>query len=160
MPHSFGYRARTRHMFSKQFRKHGLPNLSTYMKVYKVGDIVDIKGDGSIHKGMPHKFYHGKTGRVFNVTKRAVGVIVNKTVGGRIIPKRIILRIEHVKHSKCRDDFLQRVQENERLKKEARTHGTHINLKRQPVGPRKAHFVKTKTNKPETLRPIRYEFMV
>ena len=29
---------------------------------------------------MPHKFYHGKTGKVFNVTKRAVGVIVNKQV--------------------------------------------------------------------------------
>ena len=30
---------------------------------------------------MPHKFYHGKTGRVFNVTKRAVGAIVNKKIG-------------------------------------------------------------------------------
>jgi hypothetical protein len=29
---------------------------------------------------MPHKFYHGKTGRVFNVTPHAVGVIVNKQV--------------------------------------------------------------------------------
>lgn len=36
--------------------------------------------NGSIHKGMPHKFYHGKTGKVFNVTKRALGVIVNKQV--------------------------------------------------------------------------------
>ena len=38
------------------------------------------RGRGTFHKGMPHKFYHGKTGRVFNVTKRAVGVIVNKQV--------------------------------------------------------------------------------
>jgi large subunit ribosomal protein L21e len=29
---------------------------------------------------MPHKFYHGKTGRVFNVTPHAVGVVVNKQV--------------------------------------------------------------------------------
>lgn len=29
---------------------------------------------------MPHKFYHGKTGKVFNVTKHAVGVIINKRV--------------------------------------------------------------------------------
>ena len=50
------------------------------MRVYKVGDIVDVKGHGAFHKGMPHKFYHGKTGRVFNVTKRAVGVIVNKQI--------------------------------------------------------------------------------
>ena len=58
----------------------GTEHLSTYLKVYKVGDIVDIKGNGAFHKGMPYKFYHGKTGRVFNVTKRAVGVIVNKQV--------------------------------------------------------------------------------
>lgn len=30
---------------------------------------------------MPHKFYHGKTGRVWNVTKRAVGVELLKQVG-------------------------------------------------------------------------------
>ena len=29
---------------------------------------------------MPHKVYHGKTGRIFNVTKRACGVVVNKQV--------------------------------------------------------------------------------
>ena len=38
------------------------------------------QGDGAIQKGMPHKTYHGKTGRVFNVTKRGLGVIVNKQV--------------------------------------------------------------------------------
>ena len=40
-----------------------------------------VQGNGAFQKGMPHKFYHGKTGRVFNVTKRAVGVILNKQVG-------------------------------------------------------------------------------
>ena len=29
---------------------------------------------------MPHKFYHGRTGVIWNVTKRAVGVEVNKQV--------------------------------------------------------------------------------
>jgi large subunit ribosomal protein L21e len=29
---------------------------------------------------MPHKFYHGRTGRVWNVTKRAIGVEINKQV--------------------------------------------------------------------------------
>ncbi len=52
--------------------------LSKIMTIYKVGDIVDVIANGSIHKGMPHKFYHRKTGRVFNVTQHAVGVIVNK----------------------------------------------------------------------------------
>lgn len=40
-----------------------------------------VQGNGAFQKGMPHKFYHGKTGRIFNVTKRAVGVIINKQVG-------------------------------------------------------------------------------
>merc|ERR1711902_194433 len=53
------------------------------------GEIVDIKGCGAFQKGMPHKSYHGKTGRVFNVTKHAVGVVVNKRVRGKILAKRI-----------------------------------------------------------------------
>ena len=75
-----------------------------------------FQGNGAIHKGMPHKCYHGKTGRVYNVTPHAVGVIVNKKVRGRYIEKRINLRIEHVKHSKCREDFLNRVKSNAKLR--------------------------------------------
>lgn len=59
MPHSFGYRARTRDMFKRGFKNHGMINLSTYMKTYKVGDIVDIKANAAEQKGMPHKYYHG-----------------------------------------------------------------------------------------------------
>ncbi|XP_045203364.1 60S ribosomal protein L21-like [Mercenaria mercenaria] len=159
MTNTKGYRRGTRYMFSRKFRKHGPIPLSTYMKVYKRGDIVDVKGNGAVQKGMPFKVYHGKTGRVFNVTQHAVGVIVNKQVGNRIIPKRINLRIEHVKHSNCRLDFLRRVKENSQKQKEAKTSGTWVNLKRQPAGRRSAHFVKTKFNKPEILQPIPYEFI-
>ena len=34
----------------------------------------------------------------------------------RIIPKKVNLRIEHVKHSSCREDFLKRVKLNEEKK--------------------------------------------
>ncbi len=50
---------------------------------------------------MPFKHYHGRTGRVFNVTKRAVGVIINKEVNGRIIKKRLNISVPHVMPSKC-----------------------------------------------------------
>merc|ERR1719291_374189 len=63
-------------MFSRAYKTKGVEHLSTYLKVYKIGDIVDIKGNGAFQKGMPHKSYHGKTGRVFNVSKHALGVIV------------------------------------------------------------------------------------
>jgi large subunit ribosomal protein L21e len=48
---------------------------------------------------MPYKFYHGRTGRVFNVNPRAIGVIVNKLVGNRILAKRIHVRVEHLRPS-------------------------------------------------------------
>lgn len=102
MGHTSGLRKGTRYMFSQSFRKHGHPGLSTYLKVYKVGDIVDVKANPAVHRGMPFKFYHGRTGVVYNVTKRAVGVIMNKRVGNRIIPKRINIRVEHVKVRFCR----------------------------------------------------------
>lgn len=157
MPHSFGYRARTRHLFSRKFREHGAIKLSTYMKTYKVGDIVDIKANGAVHKGMPHKFYHGKTAIVFNVTKGAVGVIVNKKVGNRYMEKRVNIRIEHIQHSKCRDEFLQRVKKNAELTAEAKKNGTKVQLKRLPAGPRAAHFVSSKHNAPLTITPVPYE---
>lgn len=69
---------------------------------------------------MPHKFYHGKTGRVWNVTKRAVGVETLKQVNGRYIKKRIHVRIEHVNPSRCREAFLVRQKSNDEAKHAAK----------------------------------------
>merc|ERR550534_2304492 len=65
---------------------------------------------------MPYKGFIGKTGRVWNVTKRAVGIELLKTVGNRKRTKRLHVRIEHVRHSKCRDGFKKRIKENEAQK--------------------------------------------
>ncbi|RWW70518.1 hypothetical protein BHE74_00021794 [Ensete ventricosum] len=80
MPAGHGLRSRTRDLFSRPFRKKGYIPLTTYLRTYRIGDYVDIKVNGAVHKGMPHKFYHGRTGRVWNVTKRAIGVEINKQV--------------------------------------------------------------------------------
>ena len=90
---------------------------------------------------MPHKLYHGKTGRVFNVNKVAIGVIVNKLVNGRIIPKRIHVRIEHVRKSRSRQAFVERVRANDARKVQAKKDGVKISCKRIPVQPREAHVV-------------------
>jgi len=131
--------------------------LSTYLRQYKVGDIVDIKANGAVQKGMPHKVYHGKTGVVYNVTKSAVGVIIYKKVKHRYIEKRINLRIEHVKLSRSREEFLNRVKENAEKRKKAKTEGITVHLKRQPALPRDARTVSMKDNQPETIVPIAYE---
>merc|ERR1712100_835888 len=99
-------------------------------------------GDGSIHKGMPHKFYHGKTGRVFNITAHGVGVVVNKKVNGRVIQKRITVRVDHIRKSRSRLAFVERVKANDKLKVEAKKAGKKVITKRIPVQPSDAHVVK------------------
>ncbi len=161
MPHSFGYRARTRHMFAKKFGEHGAPRISTYLHTYRVGDYVDIKANGAVQKGMPFKFYHGKTGIVFNVTKGALGIIVHKAVGNRYIEKRINVRIEHVSPSKCRDDYLARKKAYKAAKDAAVAAGLPIpSRKRMPAGPRPAHFVSTEDNAAITVVPVPYEALI
>merc|ERR1719419_1453878 len=57
---------------------------------------------------MAHRIYHSKTGVVWNITQRSVGVLLKKKVGNRYRTKKLHVRIEHVRHSGCRKDFIQR----------------------------------------------------
>ncbi|KAI0444228.1 ribosomal protein L21e-domain-containing protein [Xylaria telfairii] len=157
MGHAAGLRAGTRYAFSRDYRKKGSIPLTVYMRQYHVGDFVDIKCNGAIQKGMPHKVYHGKTGIVYNVTKSAVGVIVKKKVGHRYLEKRVNLRIEHVQPSRSRDDFLRRVKANAAAKKQASADGNPVQVKRQPAMPRGATTVSMVDNAPETVVPLAYE---
>lgn len=166
MGHSHGYRSGTRHSFSKKFRTQGTNvHQSQYLTPLRVGDYVDVKANGAIHKGMPHKFYHGKTGIVYNVTKRAVGVELNKQVRSRIIKKRVNLRVEHVFPSKCRLDFLARVQRNDKLKRDAKKDGKRVPLeaiKRFDGTPRAGFLVKAESahGEPTLVRPLPFDEMM
>jgi large subunit ribosomal protein L21e len=165
MPHTKGYRAGTRDLFCNKFRGDGLINMTTYNTVYKVGDYVDIKCNAKVQKGMPHKFYHGRTGVIYNVTKSSVGVVVNKQVNGRIIKKRVNLRVEHVSHSKCRDELIARVKSNELIKNTRKANGVKptdapVVLKRSPVQPQPGQIIKMKGESAKILYPVRYEFVV
>jgi len=162
MPHSFGKRARTRHMFAKKFRQHGLPPLSQYLMQVKVGDYVDIFANPAIHRGMPHKYYHGRTGIVFNITKSAVGVRVNKLVNGRILEKRVHVRIEHVRKSKCQKEILARKVSNEAAKEKARKTGEQVSLKRLPIQPKEGYFVEKPGGHGEitTIQPLPFSDLV
>lgn len=117
---------------------------------------MDIAVNGNVHKGLPFKWYQGKTGRVWNVTPRAVGIEIGKQVGPRIFVKRIHVRIEHVKPSKCRNDFLARVKKNDELRKLAKEKKTKVDLKRKPSLPRAAFHVSSKGKTIETLNPQPY----
>jgi large subunit ribosomal protein L21e len=160
MGNSHGYRSGTRYAFARKFRQSGMIRSSTYMHVYKVGDYVDIRANGAIHKGMPHKFYHGKTGVIFNVTKRAVGVIIHKAVRSRYIEKRVVVRIEHVQPSKCRQDFLERLQYNQVARAHYKATGEKVQLKRSPAQPRTGHYVSARSNVPVAIAAIPFEHLL
>ncbi|CAD7971723.1 unnamed protein product [Amoebophrya sp. A25] len=153
MPHSFGKRARTRDKFSKAYRTKGRAGLSTYLTPLKRGDYVDIVADASEQKGMPFQFYHGRTGVIFNVTKSAVGVEVTKVVGNRQLRKRMHIRIEHVRRSRCNENFLKRVKENDAIKAAANKKGEKVSVARVPEGPKPAQMIKSKTTVTEVFAP-------
>ena len=67
---------------------------------------------------------------------------MNKLVNGRIIEKRIHVRIEHVRKSKCQKEILQRVKDNEVAKAKAAKTGVKINLKGTPKLPKDGYFLK------------------
>lgn len=135
-----GYRAHTRDLFSKKPKDRGYnPSLTTFLRSYKVGDMVDVVCNSGQQKGMPHKFYHGRTGKVWNITRRGIGVEINKVHRQKQLVKRIHVRMEHLRPSKGRAGHLQRVAENEAIKKAAKESGTPAPasaLKRMPKGPR------------------------
>jgi len=163
MVNSKGIRRGTRYMFRRPFRKHGPEHLSTYMTVYKRGQVVHIKGNGSVQKGMPHKFYHGKTGRVVNVLKRTVQVLVNKRVKQRLIEKRVSLRVEHIKPARYQEGMKKKFEKIQNLKKLAKQYNIWgLNTKLRAVEePKSGHFVNVnKLNAPVDVTPIPYELVV
>ncbi|MFW9799213.1 MAG: 50S ribosomal protein L21e [Candidatus Thorarchaeota archaeon] len=93
---SHGYRARTRSLMRKSVRQRGMSSLSRVLVDYEVGQRVDIVIDSSVHKGMPHKRYHGRTGVVTG--KRGRGVLVDVKLGKAT--KTIIVRPDHLKPSR------------------------------------------------------------
>lgn len=86
-----GPRAGTRKLLKKKERRR--LTITDVMKDLKEGDLVAIKINPSVQKGMPHVRYQGRTGRV--VEKRGMAYVVEIKDGGKI--KKIIARPEHIK---------------------------------------------------------------
>merc|ERR1712066_947406 len=135
MPHKRGFKHGTRNKFTRPFRRNGAIRMVNYLAKHKIGQYVDILVDSAIHKGLPHYFYHGRTGRIFNLNKTSAGVVVNKRVRNRIVPKKMNIRIEHLRTSRCRTAFAARIKENDDKKCAANKAGNIISTKRVVAGP-------------------------
>lgn len=147
---SKGYRCHTRSKFKKNFKDKTIPNTTTLLHQYKRGDYVDICVDPSIHKGMPHHKFVGKTGRIYAVFNTSVGIVMTIRVGNRIAVKKVLARIEHVRPSNCQKDKLAR----DAYRAE---HGV-APPKQMPEGPRQAFTISLQDNTPVDLRPsIQYK---
>lgn len=88
-----GYRARTRSLLRRKPRERGKTGLSKILHEYKSGEKVVIKINPSIHKGMPHRRYHGRAGVITD--KRGKAYVVEVPQGNAT--KEIIARPEHLK---------------------------------------------------------------
>jgi large subunit ribosomal protein L21e len=153
MTRSKGKRSNTRSITTRSFRKHGSEHLSSYFQNFKLGDYVDISINSCTHKGMPFKFYHGKTGKIFNIAKSSVGVKIEKKVGNRKILKKINIRIEHLKKSKSKVEFSNRIKSKDKTKTViGGLNDSYIFFRKKPCLQSDDHFVsfkKIKTVDPE-----------
>ncbi|TRO52908.1 50S ribosomal protein L21e [Candidatus Bathyarchaeota archaeon] len=87
-----GYRRRTRYLLQRKPRERGKTGLSKILRLYEPTEKVVIKLDPSVHKGMPHRRFHGKIGVI--AAKRGRSYVVNVSQGKAI--KEIIVRPEHI----------------------------------------------------------------
>ncbi len=88
-----GYRYKSRHILRKHPRERGMPPLGCLLRQYAVGEKVAIVINPSVHKGMPHRRFHGKVGEV--VEKRGRAYVVKVRDGGK--EKFLTVRPEHLK---------------------------------------------------------------
>ena len=80
MPGGHGVGSRIRNLLTSSFRKKGNTRVSNNVRSYKKSDYVDFKLNGPGYEGMHPEFYQGRTGRVWKVTKRAMGIEINNQV--------------------------------------------------------------------------------
>ena len=92
MKRSKGLRSGTRRLLKKKPRERGKTRLSKLLYQYEAGNQVVIKIEPSVHKGMPHRRYHGKVGTVAD--KRGRSYVVSVKQGKAV--KQIIVRPEHL----------------------------------------------------------------
>ncbi len=90
---SKGLRSRGRYILKKRAGESGKVGLSRLLHDYEVGDDVRVIIDPAVHKGMPHRRFHGLIGKVLG--KRGKSYIVEVPVGASL--KNIVIRPEHMR---------------------------------------------------------------
>ena len=87
-----GYQMNTRALLRRSPRERGKTTLRKILQSYGEGDKVVVNIDSSVHKGMPHRRFHGRVGVI--MSKRGRSYVVHVTQGDAT--KEIIIRPEHL----------------------------------------------------------------
>jgi large subunit ribosomal protein L21e len=90
---SRGLRSKSRHILRKKPRDRGLISITRALQKFDEGERVNIVINPSIHKGMPHIRFHGKTGKIKG--KQGNSYIVGLTDGKK--NKNLIIKPEHLR---------------------------------------------------------------
>lgn len=90
---SKGFRRKTRNKLSKKSRNKGLIPITRSLVTFGLGEKVHISIEPSIHKGMPHPRFQGKTGTVLEKRGRSYLLEIREGDARKII----ISRPEHLK---------------------------------------------------------------
>jgi large subunit ribosomal protein L21e len=93
---SKGFRRRTRKILGKRVRDAGLPPLTRSFPGFEVGERASIILDPSVHGGMPHPRFNGKTGVI--IGSRGSSYIIRVRDGG--LQKELVSRPEHLRRMK------------------------------------------------------------
>ena len=91
-----GKRNKTRYTMKKSVREKGKPTVNKMLQKFDVGDKVHIKADSSIHKGMPHRRFQGKTGEITG-TKGSSYILKVKNI---LATREIIVHPAHLTKQK------------------------------------------------------------
>ena len=92
MAHHHGMRKKTRDKLSRTIRGRGKSSVVRAIQEFETGSKVHVLIDPSIHKGMPHPRFHGKTAEV--IGKRGRAFVLKITDGDAT--KTLITLPEHL----------------------------------------------------------------
>ncbi len=93
MKRSKGFRSKTRNKLRKKFREGEMNIITRAMQKFEEGEKAAIVIDPSVHYGMPHPRFHGKTGSIAG--RQGKAYILRIRDGNKI--KHIIAHPEHLK---------------------------------------------------------------
>jgi len=90
---SKGIRSKSRKILRKRPRDRGIHSITRALQQFVEGDLVSVVIDPSVHKGMPHIRFQGKTGKIEGMQGNSY--LVGLKDGKK--QKTLVVRPEHLR---------------------------------------------------------------